>query len=162
GRDMAGNASPTQPTIGEAVIQTNDYVGCPDRNCKELPGTKKDLDAWKKTLESLHFYVRPYHNLTKEETIRLLKKVSALDMSAASGDVKQHLVFVYSGHGGRAALSAKTVRACARRTCVSPSWSTAVERVSQSCSSLTPVAGGRRTRARCFLVQEVCRRAVRS
>ena len=111
GRDMAGNASPTQPTIGEAVILTNDYVGCPDRNCKELPGTKKDLDAWKKALESLHFYVRPYHNLTKEETIRLLKKVSALDMSAASGDVKQHLVFVYSGHGGRAALSAKTVRA---------------------------------------------------
>ena len=94
---VMGDASLKGQMIGVAVILTNDYVGCP--NCKELPGTKEDHRNWKTTLESLLFDVRSYTNLSKEKTIHLLDDVSALDMPATLDDVKQHLVFMYCGHG---------------------------------------------------------------
>ena len=96
------DASLKRSTIGVAVILTNDYVGCPD--CTELPGTRKDRDTWETALKSLLFDVRSHSNLSRKDTIRLLEEVSALDMPAASDDVKQHLVFVYSGHGGKGCI----------------------------------------------------------
>ena len=87
------------PTIGVAVILTNDYANCPDPKWKELLGTKKDHVTWIQALEALHFSVHPYTNLTRQGTIRLLEHVSALEISATSSAVKQHLVFVYCGHG---------------------------------------------------------------
>ena len=95
--DMAMGNAPLRPTIGVAVILTNDYIGCPD--CTELPGRREDHRTWKRALGDLRFDVRSYCNLSRVETIRLLEHVSTLEMSATSGDVKQHLVFVYSGHG---------------------------------------------------------------
>ena len=93
------DASLKGPTIGVAVILTNDYVNCPDRNCKQLPGTREDHHNWETALKRLHFDVRSHSNLSRKDTIRLLEEVSVLDMSAASDGVKQHLVFVYCGHG---------------------------------------------------------------
>ena len=83
--------------LGVAVILTNDYVGCPNIRWGPLPGTKEDHSAWKSALTHLFFKVESHTNLSKAETIRLLHSVSTSELPAAA--VKQHLVFVYCGHG---------------------------------------------------------------
>ena len=99
---MAMGNAPLRPTIGVAVILTNDYVGCPD--CTELPGTREDHHTWKRALGNLLFDVRSYFNLNRQRTISLLEHVSTLEISAASSAVKQHLVFVYCGHGQKGCI----------------------------------------------------------
>ena len=99
---MAMGNAPLRPTIGVAVILTNDYVGCPD--CTKLPGTREDHHAWKRALGDLRFDVRSYFNLNRQGTISLLEHVSTLEISAASSAVKQHLVFVYCGHGQKGCI----------------------------------------------------------
>ena len=88
-------------TIGVAVVVTNSYESsiANNPNWKPLKGTISDRSKWVICLEKLKFDVRHYTNLSKDDMKTLLSDINKLEMCSFDQGVRQHLLFVFCGHG---------------------------------------------------------------